>query len=485
MTSANPLRGFQLPGTIAGSATQITGRVVSLLLGLALMAFLTRSLGIADYGLYAITVVVVNWLGISLVVATMGTTVRIVAGEEQGHRYAASMLRLVTLAGLVLSLALFVAAGWLAAALRAPSVEPLLRILSPDLALTAIGATYSGILIGQQRFLAGATVVVAGAAAQLAAAWLLVGGGWSAAGACAGAAIGSAAQVALGRWLTGIGLWHRDRVPFARLWGHVRLLAAGQLALRISQNMDLLAVKVLLRSPVAAGHYAGAQNVSIAANSLFAPACSVVLQALASARREGELVRWRRTAAFFLRGALAYAGLLCGLSAAAPRITTFLLGPDFAPASPVLALLLWAVAFRILAISGRVLISAVNESTSILIPLLGLIIVGLAAYAVVIPRAGIAGAASVAAALAFCASLTSIREGARLTGIAFPWKSLARIAAGSAAAGCVAAVVPGEGWMVLPVLTAACLSFGLVLTLLGEWSHPRALANLLRRTANP
>jgi O-antigen/teichoic acid export membrane protein len=462
-------------GHILGSAAQISARIASLLLGLALMAFLTRNLGVADYGLYAISVVMVSWLGVSLIVATTGTTVRIVAGEEHGHRYAATMLRLVAVAGLVLSVALFLSAGWLAAALRAPSVAPLLRILSPDLVLAAVAATYSGILIGQERFFSSAAMVLLGAACQLAAAWLLVVGGWGPAGACAAVAVGSALQVFTGWRLTGIGLMHHERVPFQHLWGHVRLMALGQLALRVSQSMDLLAVKFLLRSPVAAGHYAGAQNITFAAMSLFVPVSSVALQSLASGRRTGDFAEAQHLAAKFVRGALAYAGLLCGLSVATPRITTFLLGPEFAPSSPVLALLLWAVAFRVLAVAGRVLISAVNEATSVVAPLLVLIAAGLVAYAFAIPRAGITGAAMVALGLALAASITSLREGLRLIGITFPWISAVRIVAGAAAAALVTALVPGDGPLVLVALAAACLTFALTLILLGEWPSPRSI----------
>lgn len=462
-----------LGGAIVGSAAQITSRVLSLLLGLALMAFLTRRLGVADYGLYAVAVVVMNWLSITIAVATVSATVRLVAGQEQSHRYAATMLQLVTLLGLGLSLAMFLAAEWVAAALRAPGIAPLLRILSPDLALAAMAAIYAGILVGRERFFASAGVVVFGAAIQLAVAWVLVEGGWRTAGGCAAQVAGSAAQVVAGRWLTGVALWQRDRVAFAHLWGHVRLLALGQLALRVSQSMDLLAVKAILRSPVAAGNYAGAQNISFAAMGLFAPATGVVLQSLAASRRAGRLEESRRTAANFLRTALIYAGLLCGLSAAAPRITAFLLGPEFTASAHVLALLLWAVAFRVLSITGRVLISAVNERTSILLPLLALIALGIAAYAVAIPRAGITGAAWVALGLALAAGITSLREGILLIGISFPWWSAARVTAGAAAAGTVAGLVPGSGPWLLPVLAAASLAHVLMLALLGEWGHPR------------
>lgn len=471
--------------TVLGGAIQISARILSLLLGLALMAFLTRNLDVPEYGLYAVSVVLVNWVAVAVSGTTISTVVRLMAGHENGHRYAAAMLRLVAVCGLALAAFVAAAAQPAASIMHSPQAAPLLRILALDLALGTMAGTYAGILVAQGRFASAAIALVSAAASQLLAAWLLVGHGWKAEGACAAVVIGSAVHLVLGRMLSGISLFNRDRADLADLWGHTRLLAGGQLALRVSQSMDLPAVKYLERSAASAGLYAGAQNISFAAMLLFAPATSVVLQSMSGLRLAGHHGEAAATGSGFLRLGLAYGGLLCALSVLSPEIVALLLGPAFADTGPLLALLLWAVAFRILAMVGRTMVSVVGENASILTHLLILIVSGAAAYALVIPRAGMTGAAAVTVALAAAAGFTSLREGLRLMGLKFPWRSLVRIiVAGCVAAG-VARLIPGEGAAVLGKLAMASSAYGLVLWALNEWRPGGAQFAMLASALRP
>jgi len=159
---------------------------------------------------------------------------------------------------------------------------------------------------------------------------------------------------------------------------------------------------------------------------------------MAKSRREGNHDDAAQTGTLYLRVALTYGALLCALSVLSDEITVFLLGSDFAESGPILAILLWAVAFRLLAATGHTLISAVGEKVSIMLPLLFLIVLGVFAYAIAIPRGGIVAAAAVALGLAVAAGLTSLREGLRLMGIRFPWVSLAKIIAAALVTGVVA-----------------------------------------------
>jgi O-antigen/teichoic acid export membrane protein len=165
----------------------------------------------------------------------------------------------------------------------------------------------------------------------------------------------------------------------------------------------------------------------------------------------------------------------------ADDIVVFVLGPSFAASGPILAILLWAVAFRLLAATGRTLISAVGEKVSIMLPLVLLIALGIAAYAIAIPRGGIAAAAAVALGLAAAAGFTSLREGLKLMGIRFPWISLAKITSAAMVTGVVAWALPGTGWLILAKLTAACSLYAALLFALNEWRPTKQqLASVLR-----
>jgi hypothetical protein len=118
----------------AGSVVQVGGRIAALLSSVVLMGYLTRRLGTAEYGRYAVSFVLMNWLAISIAVATGGATVRLVAGKENGRRYAVSMLQMVGVVATTLAVLIALAAQPLADLLRSPGIAPLLRIFSADFA---------------------------------------------------------------------------------------------------------------------------------------------------------------------------------------------------------------------------------------------------------------------------------------------------------------------------------------------------------------
>ncbi len=460
---------------------QVGSRIAVLLLSLVLMAYLTRRLGTAEYGRYAVSVVLMNWLTITIAVATGGATVRLVAGQANGRRYAVSMLQMVGVLAAFLAVLIALVAQPLADLLRSPAIAPLVRILSADSAMGAVAGIYGGILVAQGRYGLSALTALTAMATQLLAAFFFVERGLLAAGACWAVVAGSVVQLVIGRWASGIPFFSGERVPFGDLWGHTRLLAGAQLALRMTQSMDLLAVKFFGLSPSLAGLYAGGQNIGQAGFMMFGPTQAVLLQSMAESRRDGNHDEAARTGTLYLRVALTYGALLCALSVLADEIAVFLLGPAFTQSGLILAILLWAVAFRLLAATGRTLIAAVGEKVSIMLPLLILIVLGIIAYAIAIPRGGIIAAAAVALGLAIAAGLTSLREGLKIMGLRFPWISLFKTAAAAVVTAFVAASLPGTGWFLIAKLTVSCLLYAALLFAFNEWRPSRQQLISLRQ----
>jgi hypothetical protein len=126
------------------------------------------------------------------------------------------------------------------------------------------------------------------------------------------------------------------------------------------------------------------------------------------------------------------------------------------------------------------LISAVGEKVSIVLPLVLLIVLGVIAYAIAIPRGGLTAAAAVALGLAVAAGLTSLREGLKLMDLPFPWISLLKIAAAAVVTALVAASLPGTGWFLVAKLTVSCLLYAALLFAFDEWRpNRRQLASIL------
>ena len=77
-------------------------------------------------------------------------------GRADGHRFAVSMLQLVTLVSGGLGILLFAGAGWIAAAVRSPGIAELLRILAIDLPLGGMAGVHLGVLTARvSGFLSG------------------------------------------------------------------------------------------------------------------------------------------------------------------------------------------------------------------------------------------------------------------------------------------------------------------------------------------
>lgn len=204
----------------AGSTIQVFARLAFLLITMVLIGYLTRRLGTAEYGRYAVSLVLINWLAITIGVATGGATVRLVAGRANGPRYAVTMLQMVGLLAFVIAFLIFTGAEPLANLLRSPAIAPMIQVLSLDFAIGSIGELYTSILVAQRRYLQSALTALTSISAQLLATVLFVEQGFLAMGACWGVVLGSIVQLMMGRVTSGIAFFSHDRVPFGDLWGH-------------------------------------------------------------------------------------------------------------------------------------------------------------------------------------------------------------------------------------------------------------------------
>lgn len=446
--------------------------------------FLTRHLALADYGRYALALVLVNWIANSISIATGSALVRMVAGNPQGERYAAAVLQLAGMAGTALGILVFLCAEPIALTMNSPGISGLLKILAVEIPVSALCTVYCGILTAKGKNAKSAASLIAGSALQLGAILVFTASGLGVDGAAWAMVVAEFGQLAILKAMDSTPLVGGDRAPFSEIWAHARLIGGAQVLLRFSQTMDLVAAKYFLGSPALAGLYAGAQNISFAAMMLFAPSTSVVLQALSKSRMEGNHSEAGSIATTYIRVGLIFGGALVAMSPMSPQIALLLLGPQFKGAGPVLAVLLTAVAFRINAVIGRTLIAATGEQALIMFPLVVLIGFGIAAFALVVPSAGLLGAACVAAFLALGTAIFSLRDGMKLLGIRYPWATFLRVAVASAATGGAGFWLKDCGFHVLVNLTMATVFYGAMIILLREWRpkrwHLREIQDRLR-----
>ena len=454
----------------AGGAFLALSQISGLLLGLLLMGYLTRQLGSRQYGVYALSMLLMNWFS-TLISAVCGpATVRLVAGRDDGHRYAVTMLHLMGGLGLVAGGFLALTAPVLGALLGSADLPPLLRILAWALPIQAVAGVYRGIVNARGQFGTSAILTPIAWALQLAGAFVFIESGYAARGAVMPVLGVGLFEVVVGRLLTKIPIFNRDGVKLRNLWRQSRLTVGMHLIMRIGLNMDLVALKYFGGSLGIAGHYAGAQNIMTSAIVTFSgPINTTILQTLSQSYRDADWTAARRTGLIFLRLSLVYGGILMAHAVLANDIVRLLLGGGFAGAGSILAILLGVAAFRVIAFSSRTLITAAGESAKILPSLLAVLVAGCIAFALTIPQGGAIAAAAVSLTISGALAYFSVREALTLTGISFPWVTLVRVALAGSCTALVSTLMPGTGLWVILKLTVATFTYGVLLLALGEF----------------
>lgn len=456
----------------AGGAFLALSQISVLVLGLFLMGYLTRSLGTYQYGLYALSMVLLNWFCMLLNTTCGAATIRLVAGQADGNRYAVTMLQMMGLISLAGGAAAWLLASFLTHFFKSPDLLRLLHIVALILPVNALAGVYGSIINAHGRFGVSALLNSLSWITQLLGAFFLIESGYAAQGAMFAVLLSGLINLLIGRLITGVPILSRERVSFAVLWRQSRRMIGVQFFMRIGQNIDLIAVKYFSGSGGAAGLYAGTQNISNAAIMLLSgPMNTTILQTLSQHVRESDLAGARHTADLFLRLMIVYSGVLVAHSVLSEGIVGLLLGKEFANSGILLAILLCVVAFRIVANSARTLIVANGETAKILPQLLLMLAASLAGFAVFVPRGGGIAAASVSLAFSIALAVVSIREALKVIQIRFPWATLARVGGAVVLTSVLSSLLPGNGLWVIAKLALATLIYGSILIALGE-KHP-------------
>ena len=296
---------------------------------LVLAAFLTEE----GLGLVALAVALVN---IGQVVQSMGVYDVVSRTDRDPRRVAGTLLVLSVGAGVVLAVALVLAADGIAVALDAPSVAPLVRLAAVSLPFSAVAGVQMGLLHRdldfRRRMLPDAGGAVLGAAVTVA---LAVGGAgpWSL---VVGLLCTAVAQPVLGV-VVGVRVrpvWDVEAAGEASRW--IAVVGPGALVAVLLINVDYLAI-ARVHGPEAVGVYSLAYRIAWVPYILVAVVLGgVVLPLCAKLAREGqglsEVVGRFTSAALVLTG-----GLYAVTAVLADRVVVF--GARWVEATVPLALL--------------------------------------------------------------------------------------------------------------------------------------------------
>jgi stage V sporulation protein B len=484
---------------VAGRGAIFIGfaKVYFMISGLLQRILLTRLVGPADFGDFAVVNNFVSIVNNTVVQATVQAVSKFTAEDDaRAGAVQRAAIRMQLALGLFIGAVLFFGAPVVANLWHAPRCTPYFRIAAFIPLVYCLYTVFVGSANGLRRFRTQASFDVGFSTAKtvllLGCAWI-----WNVSGAFLGFV--TAAVVILGYAARTMWMASPAEFPIGRLVRYMVGVVTFGLLINLALNYDgLLLRRFAATAPgmnadaaaVIAGNYEALRTFALLPYQTLLVVTFVIFPLVSRATFQEDREATRVYVTQTMRYALILAAAMGIVLAARPAaLFGVIYKPEYragAPALPILAagqccLALLAVACAILNAAGR-------TRTTVSLMLLTLV-VGAAGLAVLIPRAEPGSAMLVAAASAsalgmaagLAAALVVLR--ARLGGSP-PIKTVARVAAAIAAAVIVARLVPGQGKLVgLAVMALAAFAYAAVLLATREFGpEDRAkFARVLRR----
>jgi O-antigen/teichoic acid export membrane protein len=440
--------------------------------GLVTSAVLTRRLGVAGYGRFALAATLVGTIQWVLTALLARATIRIVGESKDWQPAASAALRLYLFGGFAAGLALAVLASPLARLFGEAPLAQELRLFALDMPLFGLVQAHVNVLLGRGRFRERARARALRWTVRLALIVAFVEAGFSVTGAILGSLGASLAELIVARALVQPSLGAGQAPPLGRLWSYAMPLFLSGIGLRV-MGVDLVALKALGASAMDAGFYGAALSLSMLPNLLalsVAPALLATLVRLHAEGRESEARVVTRDAA---RGVLLLAPFAAIGLGARVEVVRFVFGGAFAASAPLLVPLVLASLSILTVALMTAALTAVGRLRLTATLTLPMPLVAVAGYAFVVPRAGIEGAAWVTATVAVSGCLASLVAVARILGARPELATLARIAGVCASGWIASSLIPGAGVWILPKLGVLFLGCAATLLALGELPRER------------
>jgi len=465
-TSATPHpTHFRLTdGVVLGFAAEL----ILLPTGLVTAAVLTRTLGPRGYGLFSVAATFITWIAVTTTTLLARAAVKFVSETDEWRPVATGVLRWRLAIGAATALAVAAAAVPIARLLGEATLAPYLAVFAIDVLLFNLVRAYRDVLTGRGRFREVAALSAARWTARLVFIVVLVRLTGSVMGAVVGSVCATVVELLVARWRQRIPLRGHSTVTRSMLWSVAAPLMIYGVSQQLFGRIDLFALSALSHSPVDAGLYAAAQNLSVAPG-LFAMAIGPLLLAtLARLRRSGAENEARRVGHIALRVSIALVPLAAIVAGAASEIVRVIFGASFTASGPLLAVLFaGSVALAIMSVAVSI-ITAIDRQR--VVSVLGLVVLGAAivGHLVMIPRFGAEGAAIVTTVCGVLGALASLVFVHRMWGV-HAYATMARAAVLALPAYWLAARVAGMGLVVLLLaLGLITLAVAIAFVALGE-----------------
>jgi len=410
---------------LQGSILVLLAEALLPLTGIVTAAFLTRSLGAADYGLLTLAATFISWIELAINSLFSRATVKVIGDAEDWRPAGASLLRLHVWISAGAMIVCWILAKPTAALLNEPAMAGYLALFALDIPIFSLANCHRSMLVGRGQYRCRAGASASRWITRLVLIIVLVKLGFSVRGAIVGSIGASLAELAIARYYIRPGWPQRGTTPSA-IWDYALPVFFSALALRFL-NLGLFLFKMLGGSAVQTGIYGAAQNAAMVMPGIFAAALSpLLLSTMTRVLRSGDPEAARVLGHNAMRVVVGMLPIAAAVAAASSEIAVLLFGVHFAAAGPPMAILFLAgLGLVMLSLLTAILIACGNPSWTLYLtaPLLPAAIVG---HFIAIPRFGLMGAASVTAIVTCLGALCGMVVVRKGLGIGMPTATFLR-----------------------------------------------------------
>jgi O-antigen/teichoic acid export membrane protein len=438
--------------------------------GLVTAAFLTRRLGPEGYGLFTIAATIVIWLEVSITALFSRPSFKFIAEAADWKPLGATLLWLHLVTGAAAAFALWLLSPSLARLLQEPSLAPYLRLFALDIPLFCVAQAHKNLLVGLALFRQRAFSSTGRWIGRLLLVVILVECGLSVHGAILGSIGASLIELIVARRFIRPPLANGAPLFMSGFWDYAWPLLLFSIGAALFGKLDLLMLKALGGSSSQAGIYGAAQNLAVVPG-IFAVAFSpLLLSTLSRLNGTEEKGLAKQIGSDAIRTVILLLPFAAATAGMASEIAEFTFGPLFAPAAPVLAVLIFgAVAMALISVATAIITAAGKRKWPLvlIVSMLGGSAFG---YPLLIPIYGSIGASIITTVVSGFGALAAVLAVCKFCQIRSPMGTLQRSCLVSVAAFLVASLWAAPGLLLFVKVPVIAILICASLILIGEFS---------------
>jgi O-antigen/teichoic acid export membrane protein len=454
---------------MVGTAKIFLAEALIIPTGFITAVFLSRSLGPAFYGLFALVSRLILWIEWSSTAGYSDTTLKLVGEAPDWKPIGVAVLRLHVFIGIALGILAWLLSSFIAEVFNEPLMADYIKLFSIEIPISSMLTANINILVGRGFFKERAGISAIRWISRLGLIVLLVCLGFSVKGAIIGSIGATVAALLISTYHIRPSLFFKKSSPILPLLKFSAPLFLSSLSIRIFR-LDLFALKFLGGTAAHAGFYGAAMNMAtlpaIFSSSLVSPLISTLSRLLS----KQEITEAKEIALTAIRTSFWMAPLAAMTAGASGEIVTFVFGRAYLPAGRILAYLVFAaIGLNALYISTAIFTALGKPRWAFILagPMVPLALIG---HLFLTVKIGGVGAAMTTTLVAASGGLVSIWAVYNTWKILPPAKSVFSSILCSILAYSLAAFWVTTGWLLLVKLLGITLTVLIAFRLLKELS---------------